>query len=30
VRRLLQLAGCEDLAEEQGPSVPHAGQEVPA
>jgi anti-anti-sigma factor len=30
VRRLLQLAGCEDLAEESGPSVPHAGQEVRA
>jgi anti-sigma B factor antagonist len=30
VRRLLQLAGCEDLAEETSPSVPRAGQEVPA
>jgi anti-anti-sigma factor len=30
VRRLLQLAGCEDLAEEPSPSLPHAGQEVRA
>jgi anti-anti-sigma factor len=28
VRRLLQLAGCEDLAEEPSASVPGAGQEV--
>jgi anti-anti-sigma factor len=30
VRRLLQLAGCEDLADETSPSLPHAGQEVRA